>query len=428
MPSVHAASILGFHQRSSDDDDEVPDKARLSFPANRDGWVRTIKDLGLTFDFVSSEDVAKNPISNNKYKVLILPLSFALSSSEIQHIEEFVSRGGVVIADAAPGLMDQHCAWETSDALNKLFGITTADSDKRDLTLVSGDIHLNSAAPPFGLPSVSLKDFRAAEPEVKASTAQALFQIGNADAALFHTVGRGWTIYLNTTLDQYPKQRASKFGGSSYRELMRKILEKAGVETSIKISSADGRPLSQAQIARYKFGDSEILAVVKDNVAIAGIVGQDGVTTYKDSNLGEVAKQEITIKLPRKMYVADVRTGKQFGFTDIAHTSILVGDALVLGLSSKQNEISLQSPRTAKPGEPILFTIASNQSADALLRVQTLAPDGTRLPLYSTNVMLHKGSGTFTLPFALNDVPGKYTVKATDVVTGASFQTTIELK
>jgi hypothetical protein len=241
-------------------------------------------------------------------------------------------------------------------------------------------------------------------------------------------VGRGWTIYLNTTLDQYPKQRASKFGGSSYRELMRKILEKAGVETSIKISSADGRPLSQAQIARYKFGDSEILAVVKDNVAIAGIVGQDGVTTYKDSNLGEVAKQEITIKLPRKMYVADVRTGKQFGFTDIVHTSILVGDALVFGLSSKQNEISLQSPRTAKPGEPILLTIASNQSADALLRVQTLAPDGTRLPLYSMNVMLHKGSGTFTLPFALNDVPGKYTVKATDVVTGASFQTTIELK
>ena len=428
MSSIHAASILGYHQRNSDDDDEVPDKGRLSFPANRDGWVKVIKDLGLTFDFVSSEDVAKNPISNDRYKVLILPLTFALSSSEIQHIEDFVSRGGVVIADAAPGLMDQHCAWETSGALSNLFGITAPPSDKRNLKLLSGDIHLKPAATQFGFSSNNLTDFRVAESELKASSAQALFQIGNTDTAFFHTVGQGWTIFLNTTLDQYPKMRASQFGGSGYRELMRKIFERAGVKPSIKISSADAKPLAQAQIARYTFGESEILAVVKDNVAVAGIVGQDGVTTYKDSDLGQVAKQEITINLPRKMYVADVRTGQQFGFTDIVHTSILVGDALVLGLSPNQNKIAVQGPLSAKPGEHVLFTITSNQPTTALIRVQTLGPDGAGLRPYSANVMLHNRSGTFTLPLALNDVPGKYTIKATDVVTGASFQKTIELK
>jgi len=427
MPSIHAASILGFHQRSSDDDDEVPDKARLSFPANRDGWVKTIKDLGLTFDFVSSEDVAKNPISNDKYKVLILPLAFALSSSEIQNIEQFVSRGGVVIADAAPGLMDQHCAWETNDALNKLFGITTADADKRDLKLSSGDVHVNSAAAQFGLAN-ELKDFRVAEPDLKASDGQALLQIGNTDAAIVHPLGKGWTIYLNTTFDQYPKKRASNFGGSAYRELARNVLEKAGVKRSIEISSADGQPLSQAQIARYKFGDSEILAIVKDNLGVAGMVGKDGVTTYNDSNLGQIAKQEITIKLPCKMYVADVRTGQQFGLTDLVHTSVLVGDALVFGLSPKQNEIALQNPSTARRGEHVVFTMTSNQSGTALIRAQVLAPDGTRLPLYSGNVKLYQGTATFTLPFALNDTPGKYTIKATDVVTGASVEKTIELK
>ena len=84
MPSIHAASILGYHQRSSDDDDEAPDKARLSFTANRDGWVKTIKDLGLQFDFVSSEDVAARGIANDKYKVVILPLAFALSDEEVE--------------------------------------------------------------------------------------------------------------------------------------------------------------------------------------------------------------------------------------------------------------------------------------------------------------------------------------------------------
>src|SRR4029079_7524525 len=83
MPSIHAASILGYHQRSSDDDDEVADKTRLSFPANRDGWIKTIKDLGLQFDFVSSEDVAIKGIANDKYRVVILPFAFALSDEEV---------------------------------------------------------------------------------------------------------------------------------------------------------------------------------------------------------------------------------------------------------------------------------------------------------------------------------------------------------
>ena len=52
MPSVHAAGILGFHDRGKKDDDDDP-----GFPANRDGWVRGLTDLGLSFDFVSSEQV-----------------------------------------------------------------------------------------------------------------------------------------------------------------------------------------------------------------------------------------------------------------------------------------------------------------------------------------------------------------------------------
>src|SRR5205085_4027199 len=252
MPSIHAATILGFHQRSSDDDDEAVDKSRLSFPANRDGWVKTIKDLGLQFDFISSEDVAKSPISNEKYKVLILPLAFALSDQEIQHIEEFVSRGGVVIADSSPGLYDQHCALRTTDAINRLFGNTS---------------------------------------------------IGPTE----HKIGKGWAIYLKKTWDQYPKQRASNFGGAEYREIARRLFDKASVHPSVEVLSPDGQPVSQVQIARYKLGSADVITIVKENVAVAEIIGQDGVTTYNDASLGSVARQQLTIKLPRKMYVADVR-------------------------------------------------------------------------------------------------------------------------
>src|SRR5215217_451452 len=365
MPSIHAASILGYHQRSSDDEDEVADKARLSFSANRDGWVKTIKDLGLQFDFVSSEDVAANGIGNDKYKIVILPLAFALSDEEVQHIQEFVARGGVVIADSSPGLYDQHCAVRTTDAINKLFG---------------------------------------------------------------HNIGKGWMILLNKTFDRYPKERAANFGGAAYRELVNSLFIKAGVRPAIQVFSPDGRPVSQAQIARYKFGSAEIVTIVKENVAIAGVVGKDGVTTYNDASLGQVARQELTIKLPRKMYVTDVRSGKQFGNTDVVHTSILIGDALVLALTSEQNEIKMEGATMAKPGEHISLKVASTTPGTSLVRCHVFAPDGTRSAIYSRNVLLQNGSGTFTLPFALNDSPGKYVIRSTDVVTGTVFERTIELK
>lgn len=427
MPSIHAASILGYHQRSSDDDEEVADKARLSFSANRDGWIKTIKDLGLQFDFVLSEDVAAKGITNDKYKVVILPLAFALSDQEIKQLEQFVAGGGVVIADAAPGWLDQHCAWQKNDRVSKLFGIVTVDSDKRQLKLASGAIRTSAQGNEWGLPQ-GLSDIPIAEPDVKVSGGTALLTIENGDAAIVNRTGKGWTIYLNTAWDQYPKQRANNFGGAAYRRLAHALLDRAGIRPSLQVTSPDGRQLPQTQVARYKFGNAEIIAIVKENVAIAGVVGQDGVTTYNDANLGQVARQELTIKLPRKSYVADVRAGKKLGFTDVVHSSILVGDALVLAVTPENNELQFDGPVSAHSGEHVSFSLKSPTSGTSLVRCHVYAPDGSRFSFYSNNVLVENGRGTFTLPFALNDPIGKYVVRATDVVTGAVIEKSIELK
>ena len=427
MPSIHAAGILGYHQRSSDDDDEVADRARLSFAANRDGWVKTIKDLGLQFDFVSSEDVAAKGIANDKYKVVILPLAFALSNEEIQRLQEFVARGGVVIADAAPGWLDQHCAWQANDSLNKLFGVATTASDKRELKLTAGELRVTSQAGDWKLPP-TLSGIRIAEPDLKVSSGIALLKAGDSQAAIVNHTGSGWTIYLNTAWDEYPKQRAAKFGGAAYRELARAILNQAGVRRSVAVTSPDGQTIAQAQIARYKFGNAEIVAIVKENVAVAGVVGQDGVTTYNDANLGQVAKQDLVIKLPRKAYVTDVRTGKQLGLTDVVHSSILIGDALILALAPENNELKIEGATSAKLGDHLSFNLTSKTPATALVRCHVYAPDGARLAIYSNNVLVQQGRGTFTLPFALNDAPGKYVVRATDVVTGAIVEKSIDLR
>jgi hypothetical protein len=324
--------------------------------------------------------------------------------------------------------MDQHCAWQTSDTVNKLFGITTADSNKRELKLLPGDVRKTSAAG-WELSSIDFSGLRVAETEIgAASGATALLQIAGTDAAIVHNLGKGWTIYLNTTWDQYPKQRTTNFGGAAYRELTRAILNKAGVRPAIQVSSPDGHPVSQVQVARYKFGAAEVIAIVKESVALKGVVGQDGVTTYNDAKLGEIAQQELTIKLPYKAHVADVRSGKRFGYTDIVHTSILFGDAIVLGLSRAENQITIQGATSAQRGDHISLSLISTSNDVGLTRCHVLGPNGSQLSMYSNNVLLRNGRGNFILPFALNDEPGKYLVKATDVVTGASIGKTIELR
>src|SRR6185295_8835592 len=134
---------------------------------------------------------------------------------------------------------------------------------------------------------------------------------------------------------------------------------KASIRPAVEVTSPDGRQLPQMQIARYKFGNAEIVAIVKENVALSGVVGQDGVTTYNDASLGPVAKQELTIKLPRKFYVADVRSGKRLGFTDVVHSSILVGDALVLALTPEGTELNFAGPASAHTGEHISFRLST---------------------------------------------------------------------
>src|SRR6185436_13115996 len=122
-----------------------------------------------------------------------------------------------------------------------------------------GDLRTTDEGLRWGLSTKDLAGFAIAEPETKPAGSTALIKIAGSDAVMVNHVGKGWTIYLNTLFDQYPKQRALKFGGSSYRVLTRAILVKAAVLPPIEVLAADGSPVSQAQIARYRFSNAEIL-------------------------------------------------------------------------------------------------------------------------------------------------------------------------
>jgi hypothetical protein len=325
-------------------------------------------------------------------------------------------------------MMDEHCAWRSNGALNELFGITSADSTKR--TLVSGaNLEVTGEGSQWGIKAADIVGVASAENGVHATaTSHALARAADADAVIARQTGKGQTFYLNALFDRYPKLRGEKSGGAGYRALLGALLERAGVRPPAEVLSPDGHRLTHAQVARYRFGDSEVLTVVTDNVALEGATGRDGVTVYNDAGLGQVARQEITIRLPRKVHVTDVRTGKRLGFTDTVRTSVVVGDALVLGLSASETTIKLSGPATAARGEHVRFTIDSEPSGRRLVRCHFFAPGGSLLDAYAKNVLVEGARAAVVLPSALSDPAGEYTLRVTDVVSGATAEVKVRLK
>lgn len=75
----------------------------------RGAWAKALEKQGVQFRFLASPQIESGEL--DKYRVLILPYSIALSDAEAKAIERFIERGGTVYADDQTGRMDERCHW-----------------------------------------------------------------------------------------------------------------------------------------------------------------------------------------------------------------------------------------------------------------------------------------------------------------------------
>ena len=71
--------------------------------------------------------------------MLFLPLCTALSDKEAAALEAFVKRGGILIGDLLSGSYDAHGKKRSVPALNKVFGIRSKGSWKKEDVVVKGE-------------------------------------------------------------------------------------------------------------------------------------------------------------------------------------------------------------------------------------------------------------------------------------------------
>ena len=93
-------------------------------------------------------------------------------------------------------------------------------------------------------------------------------------------------------------------------------------------------------------------------------------------------------------------------------------------LPYRVKSVQVKGPSAARPGETSEFALSV--SADGgraglhVFRVEVLGPAGESLPWYAANIRAEGGCAGWTIPWALNERPGRYTVQVKDTASGVS--------
>ncbi|MGH9938543.1 MAG: hypothetical protein ACREAM_20070, partial [Blastocatellia bacterium] len=315
---------------------------------------------------------------------LILPMSVALSDREAEAIREFARQGGVVIADAAPGVMDEHCTFRERRALADLFGVAPARANRETIVAMKG------------------------EPDLKLEGAKALMDEDGRPMLLEHTMGRGRAYLLNFFLDRYPEDKLEGRQAPTQEKLQR-VLNAAGIKPTIKLESLAGK--LNCETYQFNQGSTRLLGLVPD----------------KEKS----AAQKARLVFNQQGALYDVRQKRYLGFGSVFETEIEPAVPKLFALvASRINGLELQAPARAKLGEEVTidFRVTGAGQLRSVAKVVVTDAAGREVSVYGGNRDIVNGVGSVSFRTALNDLLGTWRVSVTEVISGETANAEITVR
>ena len=385
-PSIHGAWIADGEVKM---EDEPTSKTLEQFRSNLDGWVKVLHDAGVGFDFIAYSSIENNDLVAKGYKILVLPMSIALSDKEVKQIEAFVQQGGTVIADALPGVMDGHTKYRNGQALAAVFGIVPQTFTRQDLVTPEYDAKLTIA-------------------EAKSSGKE-----NNRPILLSHQFGRGKAFLLNYFLDKYPDEKLKKTNASSL-EKVRLVLTEAGITNGVEITTASGNPVSG--ITKYSFAENS------GSGKLLGLLPEESLTDTV-----------ISIHLKENVHLYNVRNNTYLGKGKNFKLSVSPDVPMLFGmLKGNVTHLNAVGPTSARRGDKISIQLTSTGDKDLQLHsvaaITVYNPTGELVDVYSGNCSIDANHGVFNFTTALNDEPGEWIIKAKEVITGVTKEIKLSIQ
>jgi hypothetical protein len=204
---------------------------------------------------------------------------------------------------------------------------------------------------------------------------------------------------------------------------IQKMFQQAGVTPEFRVSDAAGKHPVGIELHRFRNGGVTLLAL-HTNPQLR--VDELGPPEFKSNERFE-KPQRVTVTLPSGSYVTDVRTGRSLGRIPKLELTVDSYEPKLLAVSAVAlPELRMMAPSTVRRGETLALGLhVDTPAGQHVFRIDCIAPDGAIVPHYSGNLIAENGSAMASVPFAVNDAVGKWTIRVTDVLTGASKATAI---
>ncbi|MBR2374425.1 MAG: beta-galactosidase trimerization domain-containing protein [Lentisphaeria bacterium] len=345
------------------------------------GWHALMGDLGIDYKFLYAPELPET--LNNSYKVLILPGVAALSDAELAAIRRFAANGGTVIADMTYGVYNDH-----------------------------GTLRKGKNVPVITTLKLPEGEFRTTDAKNK------LFQVEKVGKGKIVTWNLMVSGYQQTVLGGVGGEVAQDLSGSAkfcaaLRKLAAEEFQKGGVTANRSVIGKDGKPRQVETVWKNYNGNF-----------IFGIWKFDRSVPVLDPGSGE----DVTVKLPVKGHIYDVRSKKYIGYGNSFQYRLFPGGAGVYAvLRSKPGKLSVSAPAKAALMGEISFKV-SLPGGGRVFNCELFDPSGVLRYSRTLAAPEGKAAGAFQLS-ANKDKAGKnWTLKVTDTASGVWAKHNFDVK
>jgi hypothetical protein len=403
-------------------------------------WVFLVEDAGLQYKFVFDDQVRKDgaikdldKLDGGNFKVLIMPVVIALSPEEEKAIKDFVAAGGTVIADGQFDLTDKHGKPVEKPALAELFGVQAtqkAESVEKEVKAADGWAER--------LAGGKIKLFEAAL-TVTAQDAKPFINSGDGAAAIERKhEGGGKTMFLNLDVIDYYKDRGQPGKDEPMKSVFAALFaQELGAKKCAPVVTATTNGLPQnVETFLWETGNIRFVGVLRNPLQRAKELG--GIEYEKAGPL-DVNTDLVLASIPgidsAKVDVYDVRAGKKLDgglpqkFT-LAPYEPRIFAVVPKGFAPTAPQLPKAVNTTTLAEKPCKVTFDKSVSGgEEVYHVFVKDPSGKDVWRYGANVSVEGDKGVeFTVPFALNDVPGDWTIDVRHIPTGTVWSGKVSLK
>ena len=238
------------------------------------------------------------------------------------------------------------------------------------------------------------------ESALEAHGARVLARSGDTPLLLVNEYGKGRALLLNLDISLCSKAVRVPFIGG--------LLEAVGVKHRFWLEGHD---------------EARLHVLYRGAVTLLGVV------------LPDDSKKGVTLRWSDPSHVYDVRAGTHLGRrNELAVEAPATGR--VVHLFALQSEpvrgVTLTFMDRIDAGATLSLQVhvesGAVDPASRLMRIDVVSPAGERIAHYHDFVTLDTQGARSDVPFAFNDMPGRWTIEATDVASGVSGTAVVEVR